>query len=538
MATSFTFGNKLVKIPNSYSRIESGIRNTPQGLDYGSVLVIDTGSMAGFGGGSGVNGEGSSGIDSIYTFDNVLDAQNFVKGGIWFDLLPLMFRPSQLGVAGISTISFVRASTTVGGSIAYTFAGGGSAGGTITFKLKEEGLIGNGVLVSGSLSKGYAAKMVAGSLAGTFRIQFWRGTFRGLDYALEPIGGVSEANSKELLIAESPNFDNISQLGIWAQRSRALNQLFTTTFTVASTGAVTTPDLTANLAYKLAVGGTEVYGASDLTDALTAVKGEVVDFILADRWGADAGDTENLDILAYITEEMVTKPDLYVGAYMNKANFADSIAIAQTYDSDIATVVHGGAKVEKRDRTGFKNAPSIYLAAQLLGRESGLPPQVPLTFKSIRIAGLTHMLNDSEATQALDSGLLVVMKISGSFDALKGINSLQNNDFLLNEDGSSASKQIKRIIRQINKEIKIRSRDELLKTSFGVNRNTLSPEDLKNWTENYLRGITATPQEDNLILSFEDVNVTRNQDAYSIRYGIVLNTEVSFLFFTGTVVSI
>lgn len=538
MATSFSFGNKIIKIPGSYSRIESGIRNTPQALTFGALLVIDTGSMAGWGGGAGVDGEASQNIDSIYTFNNPLDAQNYVKGGIWFDLLSLLFRPSSLGIPGISTVSFIRAATTKGAEIAYTFAGGGTNGGTITFKCLEEGLVGNGVTVNSQLSTGYAGKMIAGEAANTYRIQIWRGTYKGLDYANEPIGGISTSNSKEVLLIESPDFNNITALGTWAQADPNLNTLFTTTFAASGTGVVTATDLAANTAYELAAGGTEVYDAAGLTAALEASKDLVVDFILADRWGADALDTENLQILGNIQEKMVYKPDLYVGAYTLQSEFATSLATAATYDSDMATVVHGGLKVPKRNGSGFKNSPSIYLAAQLLGREAGLPPQVPLTFKGINIFGLTHMMSDREAERALDGGLLVVRKVNGSFDVLKGINSLQNNMNLLNEDSTSPSKQVKRIVRQLNKEITIFSRAQLLKTPFGVNRNTLSPEDLKNWLETYLSSVTATPQQDNLILSFEDVNVIRNQDAYFTTYGVVLNGEISFLFFLGTTISI
>lgn len=540
MATSFSFGNKTIKIPGSYSRIESGISNQSGGLDFGSLLVIDTGSMTAWGGGAGVSGESAQGKDSIYTFDNSTDAKAFVKGGLWWDLLTHLFKPSQSGIPGISSVSFIRAAATVGATIAYTFTGGGANGGTITFKLKEEGTVGNGVLnvTSGMVEKGFAAKMVAGRESGTFRLRFYIGSYVGLDYAGEEINGISAASSKERLIVESIDFNNITDLGVWAQRDKALNAFFTTTFTATGTGVVTSADLSLNTAYKLATGGTITYNQTHLDSALQAVKDMNVDFILADKYDTNAEDAMNFSILNIINEQMAVKPDLYIGAGDTQAKFAASVLNAETFNSDIVTLVHGGVKFPSRNGVGFKNAPSIYLAAFLLGREAGIAPQIPLTFKGINIQGLTHSLSDFEKETCLDKGVLTVVRSNTSFDVLKGINSLQNNRFLINEDGTSPSKQIKRIARQINKELAILSREQLLKNPLGLNRNTLSETDLKNWVESYLLSITATPQADNLIVQFQDVAIRRENDAYFISYGIVPNTEISFLFFLGTVVSV
>ena len=54
MATEFRFNNKRVKLPGAYSTIVSGEKNAPLALDYGKVLVIDTGGLgATWGGGAG-----------------------------------------------------------------------------------------------------------------------------------------------------------------------------------------------------------------------------------------------------------------------------------------------------------------------------------------------------------------------------------------------------------------------------------------------------------------------------------------------------
>lgn len=537
MATSFNFGNKLKKIPGSYSRIESGVKNPPIGLDFGALLVIDTGEEN-WGGGAGINGEFSTDKDSIQTFDNIQSFREHVKGGLWWDLALPLFRPSSLGINGVSSITFVRAATTIAAKLELTFTGGDTDGGTVELACKDEGVVGNGILDGTKIARGFSVKMVAGSKPDTYRLRFFQGTFRGLDYAGDPIGGISQAQSQEKILFETENFDNVNQITEILENNREFNRHFhIVEIEAAGDGSIDSGDLTANTAHQLFSGGTSTYSNQNLEQALEAVKDLTIDFILCDKYGSEALDANNQAIIESVVQDFNPKPCVYVAGENNAEDFEDSLAYAESFDSQFVSVVHGGIRTTKRTG-GIKNSPSIYLAAYILGREAGLEPQVPLTFKGINIQGLTHQLNKEEKELALDAGVLTVVDSFNSFDVLKGINTLQNNRFLLNEDGTTHSKQLRRIIRQINKELVILSREQLLKQPDGVNRNTLSEQDLKNWVETYLLSITATETDDNLILGFQDVSVERNQDAYFVSYGIEVNTEVSFLFFTGTIITI
>jgi hypothetical protein len=75
-----------------------------------------------------------------------------------------------------------------------------------------------------------------------------------------------------------------------------------------------------------------------------------------------------------------------------------------------------------------------------------------------------------------------------------------------------------------------------LKKPNGANRNTVSVEDVVAWLEGYLQSKVATDQTDNLILSFQSIDVVVNQDAYEVTYAFTPNFEVSFLFFTGVII--
>ena len=74
---------------------------------------------------------------------------------------------------------------------------------------------------------------------------------------------------------------------------------------------------------------------------------------------------------------------------------------------------------------------------------------------------------------------------------------------------------------------------DLLGQENGVNANTLTAGAVKDWTVAYLQSRTATDAQDNLILSFKDVVTTRKEDAYFTTYKIVVNNEITKLFFTG-----
>ena len=72
MSSTFYFNNRQISLPGVYSTIISGETGPARNLDYGKVLVVDTGTYsAGFGGGAGINGENTQGQNAIYTFDNL-----------------------------------------------------------------------------------------------------------------------------------------------------------------------------------------------------------------------------------------------------------------------------------------------------------------------------------------------------------------------------------------------------------------------------------------------------------------------------------
>lgn len=546
MATSHIFNGQTFKIPGVRSVIKSGVKNPPLALSFGTVFVIDTGTGANFGGGAGVNGTLAKDKDTFYEFDNIADYRAFIGGGLWWLLASPLFRPAGIGVNGVSKIIHVRAATTVPAELVYTFTGDNNGstsivnGGVLTVQMRNEGLVGNGVEVSSKLTRGFAATMEAGvNDTSKFILKFFRGGFTGTDQNSLPFDGIVEADTTPVLLAQSPEFDNIQTVIDWMTDDFTFNLNFKLKTSVNNgDGSVDNADLLLNSGNNLAAGGTESYTTANVDTILENAADLDISFILADDDGPNAQSANNFKIVNHAVVDSKFKPEVYIGAGYLDSNFAQSKLDAAFYNNDLVTVVHGGVKIASNLGSGFREYNSIYHAAAILGREAGLEPQVPITFKDIAIDGERHPLNDKLVRQALDAGLVVSRNEAGSFEIVKGVNSLQKNDFLVNEDGTTHSKQIKRIARQLNKEIIINAKSQLLKDPNGVNRSTLSELDVQKWLEGYLLTKIATGLDDNLILDFQDITVVRDQDAYRISYGFTPNSEISFLFFTGFILNV
>lgn len=542
MATQISFNGAIRRLPGAYATIVSGEQNAPAALDYNTVLIIDTGLGASWGGGSGITGTLASNKDSVYTFTDIDAYRNFLKGGLQWKIAEQLFFPFQ-GVNGVGRVMHVKAATTVAATMTLTATGGGSNGGTFAIRVRDEGIIGNGVMTSGHLDKGYAFQIESGVIdTDKWIFKIYRGAWVGDHTDGISFNEITKANSPELLLAESPEFDNIQELIDWANTDSTFNAYFSldSSSTVAGTGAVNDADFTSLTGYQLATGGTESYSSANLDAVLEAVRDVDYQYILSDKYGTtDYNDALVLKQIEHIKAPTTRfKKKIYVGAGQDESEFETSLTIARSYDSEQVIAVHGESKdASIITGNGLRTFPSIYTAATVVGRKLGLPVQVPITNKRININGLGHSPRFSQQERAQDAGLLLVVQDTarGGFKVLQGINTLQDNRILFNAQGVSHSIQFEDITAQIRRELVINSEIELLGDENGVNVNTLSEGRLQKWTEIYLQSRLSIPDVDNLLLDFRDVTVTRDQDNYFVTFGIVVNNEITKIFFTGFV---
>lgn len=542
MASTFIFNGRQISLPGVYSTIVSGEMNPARNLDYGKVLIIDTGKYsAGFGGGAGINGENAQGQNAIYTFDNIADFRAFMKGGLWWRVAEALFAPdpSNPDAVGISELEFVRAATTTGAKMTFETA----AGGTFAVKTLDEGLVANGSLLNGELlTKGYGMNFIAGREDATkWILQFWRGTYTGTYSDGLPYGDITQENSDPELVLESPEFKNMQELVDWAQNDSnfALAFVLDSTTNVEGNGGITEGDITKVLdgkPYILAVGGTESFDMDDFNAVLDQIVGLDYSNVILDQVGEKANSATTKAYITHMNGAAKFQHFLYVAGYDKGADFSKEIDLAKEFDSSFVQLVHGGAGVVSAfDAQKIRWWGVMYNLCAIVGRISGKPPYVPPTFKTIGVDRLQHSLIESEKKKALKYGILttVLNDYTGKFNILQGVNTLQDNANLFNAKGQSYSIQFMRIVAQINKELIVNATLDLLGQENGVNANTLTAGAVKDWTVAYLQSRTATDAQDNLILSFKDVVTTRKEDAYFTTYKIVVNNEITKLFFTG-----
>lgn len=531
MAISHLFGGKVIKLPGAYADTKALTNPVGFPASYGKVVVVDTGSNAGWGSGSGVNGQFTEGPSSVYSFKSAREMQSFVKGGPWYNLASCLFDPSRVpGTVGASEVLWIGAKTTTPATLTLPFDAG-----DVVLECKDEGTFSNGVettLVNGSklLTKGYAATIHAGVKdPAKFIVKFWVSTFTGLAPDNLPYNEVSKETAIQDLVAQSPEVANIEELCSWM----TTDYNFTLGFTVKTpgTGAILPGDIVVTRI--LAIGGTETYGATDLDDALESIINKDASFLLSDVTGANVVGAINTKLQHFCQVEARFKTILVVGAGSARNELKTvSIPAAEYFNSDLVACVHGGVERPSQIVSTKKRTWGVLThAALVLGRIAGVQPQVPATFKEIDAFGLQSEFGQGELEACLDAGLLTSYFDDDMrrYNILKGVNTLQINFRLVNPDGSSPSIQIKRIVNQVNKEIVIDAKTELFTQREGVNILTLSPQYLKDW----IVGKLKTKVSRGLIVMYGDVTVLRQEDAYFVSYKMQPNSEINFLFTTG-----
>lgn len=383
-------------------------------------------------------------------------------------------------------------------------------------------------------------------------MKFYRGSFTGLDSdqttfseTPSPYDGIKENESVQQLVATSDDFSTYQELYDWMISDFDFNNNFQLDISNSSqtgTGAFITGAFgTALGSTQPFSGGNQTYSPADLALAFENIAEEDYTFVFAPDGKTKHSSAINTAILTHLQSQARFEKFMIIGAGDIRSEFTTvSIPAAVSYNSDKVIVVHGGVEIpDVSTGVGRRSKTAQYKAAAVLGRTGGLAPQTPITFKGLSYSAEKHNLSKSERKQGLKNGLLLTFFDGdiGAFTILQGVNTLQKNKNLINADGTSHSIQLKRITSQLNKEIEVNAKKDLLgNQNVGPNRNTISPEVVTEWLKGFLQLRTATTTIDNLILGFQDISVTIVQDAYQINYAVIPNFEVNKLFFTGLII--
>lgn len=537
MPSVVAFNGKSIIEPGAYSRVLGGETNPPDLASFGKVLIIDTGSLGNYGYGSGILGERESGPNSIYTFNNLNDFRQAVGGSVIWDASKWLFKPSKNpGFRGVESIVLVSAKESTKGVMTFTWDDGAN-GGVFSVATKVEGTAANGIenVTSGLIERGFGMRMKAGTIdPAKFVVEFYRGTFRGLDFNNVPFDNIKAEDAVPELIVRSKEFSTVGELVAWCNGNRAFNSWFyiNSTTAVTGTGALTPGDLTTydgdNV---LATGGTQTYTTAALNEVFKYITELDYTFILADKYEADMSHANNVSIFEHIKNESEYQRFLVIGGGADSDDYQDTLDAAEDFDSSYVHVVY--SRTKKNDPAsvlGYREYPTIYHAAAYLGRIAGQEPQVPATFKELDFDGVKHELAKSEREQALLQGVVHMRYVQDlGWVINQDVNTKQTNELDIYEDGTSPHGSIMRIAALLNKELVVNIRKKFV----GGNANTSSPADVKAFVETYLNTKVASRTDDNLILSFKNVRVQLLGSDTKVDYGFMPNGPTNRFFITG-----
>jgi hypothetical protein len=562
MAISHFFDGKSIKLPGAYAATTANIPEISLEAAYRKVLIIDTGAFkekdpsAVFARGAGIAGEFSQGRNSLYELNTSREMKDFVKSGYWYVLSNALFNPTR-GLQGVTQVNFISACSTIAARCNIQF---GSLA-TVEIACKDEGLFGNAhgkltvpKLIGDSaefemadstdtletLRRGYAVKVEESG--GKYKLKFYVGTWTGKYFdgknLIEGEYGVL-TNCEPSLVCESDSFESLDELEKWFNESPEFNMGFKFMNTSALPSTILTatnaPDLDVFLPF---TEGKEQYDIKYIDDIIEATKGIDTTFVITDRYGTmDGYGLRNNMICASVLNQRF-KQFLVVGGGDTRSEFnrqlmggrMSSTQMAEAYNSDFVWVVHGGIKLKE---TTVREWDSLYTVCYVVGRIAATEPQVPATFKGIDVQGLTHELTDMEKEEALDKGVLAVFYDTDTKSnvILKGINTLQNNNRLVNPNGTSCSIAVRRVTALVEKEMIIDAKTELFTDNRGITIMSLPAALVKIWVEKKL----DEKINRQLIYARESVSVERRQDAYFVTYGIRLNYEINFIFFNSVI---
>lgn len=531
MATVVNFHGKNYIEPGAYAVSVYNPTSVVNVSEFGNVMIIDTGlSVNGdheFAGGSGVHGELNKGLKSVYEFNSYEDFLEFMGGGMISDIAQKIFTPMD-GVIGAPKLYYCRAATTTCATITLTVESG-----SIKFKCKNEGVVGNGVFQDGQLKVGYAARIIAGlDDPNKFKCQIFRGSFMGIDKDGEPYGSKTFAESTSNLITESEEISTLGELFEWARTDKYALAHFVVEITGVENLKLSAVEMTT------ATGGTTEYlKDTEYADILEAISELDVTFFLTTNTDVEGGIDANTNgrLFTFLkSDAKFTEFMIVPGGSDDTDLFGDSKssqAIAKYYNSGQVGVIHGSPIVNRKDGNGTKTLPPIYLAAAIIGLNAGKSPQTPLTFQRVGYQSFVYDLKKKEREKALQAGIMHVRNVSGYWCVNQGVTTLQDNKKTIAADGQSLELSIELIKAQLNKELIVDGATRFT----GKTAAQASPQTVKNFVETKLQSLTSTSNNDNLILSWKNVKVSAKNGDYFVTYDFSPNLPVNKVFFTGNI---
>lgn len=549
MATSHIFNGKRYRLPGAYAATKADVTPSAVSADYSHVLVIDTGLCKGWSAGaSSISEHERRSNGGLKRFRSPSDMRDFLKGGPMYPLADALFRPSALrDTPGTSDVFFISAKETKASSLKLIFNDRGDFNDDFNNDYKNEeseypfielisrneGEWGNGVVNDeGGLLIGYGALVEKGVRdPKKYIVNILQGTFTGRKEDDElPFDEIYPKDAIPRLIAKSPELETYEDFEKWFSRDENLHSRFFIGENKLKGKIYMLKDT-----LLLAEGGSDTYTPKAFEKALDICKNTSAYFIMSDQ---KLDHANNHRLQSWSSNEVKFSNVVIIPGGDDSSEFKDTIEATKSFNSDNVRIVYNGIKLPSAIGIDGERAYSSFIhAGYLVGREAGLLPQVPMTFKEIDIKDLATPISTEQLEDCLDYGIMTTYYDDDldRFCCLKGVNTLQNNLQMINPDGSTHSTQCRRIADYINKEMIIDAKRELFTQREGMTTTSLSERFVKDWVVLKLR----QKVDRDLIARFDQasVEVVRDKDAYFVNYKFAPNHEINFMFLTGFMIN-
>ena len=466
-----------------------------------SANLISTGTVA-------VLGESEGGLTWA---DGVMYAStqpNFLKSilrsGIGYRCINYIFNPS-LQYPGASKVIFVRTqvATVATATISQDTQG---AVATLVLTTKDKGSY------LSDVTNGLKWKLIAGTVNATYEVLILQ------------LNGTT--------IWTSPECDTYRNLMDAILNNDYVNSILSISLTVGTADmAISTSARTSSFA--VFTGGTKTsMTGTDVDGALALLTTQKINYIFI----ADTTNTNHAKVLSFANNTAEHTPICFFGGVSNES-ITTTLVRSAALNAENAVLCYPDILMPTEDGTSTEYLSPMYFAAICVGLRAGLPPFMPLTYKTVNVLGFRAAggdLSKDFREQLINGGVLYGRNIEGiGFAINKGINTLQSNGSMIYKktDGSATSPEISiiAIMHTLNEELILNA----TKLFIGGTVATVTKEDVSNFTKEYLRKRCSTPTEPNLLITFENVNVELVDDAWYVYYGFTPNTPINFVFYTG-----
>ena len=572
---AYFFNNKLYVEPGADVIINLDGKPTVAALSTSTCLVL---------------GESDCGLSykdkKMYKFASISDAAKTLKGGTALDAISCIFNPSpNASIKGASTVFFVRtnegfpaefkfSSSTelMTDKIEFTVIPSKQAGGIIGFTFELKGVLKKKLVSSISTSLEASIKELADELnkikeidatpaatsltvkarySGTefaitdliqndtltnvlthpkaFAPQFkstkviTKEKGSTLDYSIKSSNGTISFYKETSLIGVAEGVTTAKSLKEVVESSTLLNRLFEVV--VENEGEVLpSSNAIIHLQNKENV-ATTVKSFSDALSLVSSLNRAVT-------FAAFEDEKYHLLLKAHLNNQAEFGSVGFVGGSLNESPAKVSVR-ALNLNTETISLCYPGVYLNLGDET--KLYSPMYFAAICAGLACGLPPQIPLTRKTVNVLGFEDFDLGGDSAKLvreslINNGVLVGRYLEDTgYIINKGINTIQgqNGRKLLGTDNSTHEISIARIRLQIQKEFRV-SAD---RTFPGTNRLHPSKAQVEQFAANYFNSIVGT-----YLTGWKDstLNVTLDEDAWLVSAELYVNGPVNHFFATLT----